>query len=440
MTEEVLEADLTWLDGAFRPGIRVAIGADGRIASVGEGGGPATRRLDGLALLPGFVNAHSHAFQRALRGSGERFPAGAGSFWTWREAMYQLVERLDRESLARICRQAFAEMRDAGTTTVGEFHYLHHDRADDFAFDAVVLAAAAEVGIRLVLLQTYYATGAIGRPLAGGQRRFSTPSVDDFLARLDRLQGDLDPATQSLGLVAHSVRAVHPDDIARLHRESVRRALPFHIHVEEQQGEIEECLDAYGKRPMAVLCDAIATASNVTAIHCTHTTSGDLTRYVEAGGRICCCPLTEGNLGDGIPGLRGVPAAWRRLCLGSDSNLRIAPIEDMRWLEYGQRLQGEIRGVLPDASGWVAPTLLAAATEGGAAALRVDAGRLARGAWADLAAIDLSTPALRDIPPDRLLDAVVFGAGNEAIAGTWVGGRWRPTGGGAGERGRLALS
>jgi formimidoylglutamate deiminase len=440
MTEQVLEADLTFVGSAFRPGVRVAIGADGRISSVGAGGARNTRRLPGVALLPGFVNAHSHAFQRALRGSGESFPAGAGSFWTWREAMYGLVERLDRESLGRICRQTFGEMRDAGTTTVGEFHYLHHDGPDDFGFDAVVLAAAAEVGVRLVLLQTFYATGGIGRPLLGGQRRFSTPSVDDFLDRLGRLEGELEPATQTLGLVAHSVRAARPEDIARLHQESVRRRLPFHIHVEEQQGEIDECLAAYGKRPMAVLCEAIATASNVTAIHCTHTTPADLARYVGAGGRICCCPLTEGNLGDGIPEIRAVPAAWSRLCLGSDSNLRIAPIEDMRWLEYGQRLSGELRGALPDQAGAVAPTLLAAATVGGASALGLEAGTIAPGAWADLVAVDLGSPALRDVSADRVLDAIVFGAGNEAIAGTWVGGRWRPTGGGAGEGARLALS
>jgi formimidoylglutamate deiminase len=440
MTGEVLEADLTWVGSAMQAEVRVAIDPAGRISSVGPGGAPTTRRLRDIAILPGFVNAHSHAFQRALRGSGELFPAGAGSFWTWREAMYGLVERLDRDTLARICRLAFAEMRDAGITTVGEFHYLHHDRPDDFAFDEVVLAAAAEVGIRIVLLQTYYAAGGIGRPLVGGQRRFSTQSVEDFLARTEALSSGLRERTQSLGLVAHSVRAVRPEDIARLHEASRRRRLPFHIHVEEQQGEIDACLAAYGKRPMAVLCDALENAANVTAIHCTHTLPDDLARYVAAGGRICCCPLTEGNLGDGIPDLRAVPEAWVRLCLGSDSNLRIAPIEDMRWLEYGQRLRGELRGALPDAAGAVTPTLLAAATQGGAAALDVEAGRIAPGAWADLVAIDLTTPALRDIPPERLLDAIVFGAGNEAIAGTWVGGAWRATRGRAGERDRTPVS
>ncbi len=440
MTAEVIEADLTWVGTAFRQGVRVRVDTSGRIASVEEGGPPPTRRIRGTALLPGFVNAHSHAFQRALRGAGELFPAGAGSFWTWREAMYALVERLDRDTLARICRQAFGEMRDAGTTAVGEFHYVHHERPDDFAFDAVVLAAAAEAGIRIVLLQTYYATGGIGRPLAGGQRRFSTQSVEDFLARTQALAAGLNGSTQSAGLVAHSVRAVRPDDIARLHQASRRLGVPFHIHVEEQQGEIDECLAAYGKRPMAVLCDAIADAGNVTAIHCTHTLPADMARYVAAGGRICCCPLTEGNLGDGIPDLRAVPETWRRLCLGSDSNLRIAPIEDMRWLEFGQRLRGEFRGAFPDEAGAVAPTLLAAATEGGAASLGIKAGRIVPGAWADLVAVDLTAPTLRDIPPERLLDAIVFGAGNEAIAGTWVGGQWRATGGRAGEPDRKSVS
>lgn len=429
MTGEVLEAELTWTGTDFRRGVRVAIGADGRIASVGRDAPEPTRRLGRLALLPGFVNAHSHAFQRGLRGAGEHFPTGAGSFWTWREAMYALVESLDRNSLARICRQAFSEMRDAGITTVGEFHYLHHEHPDDFAFDQVVLSAAADVGIRIVLLQTYYTTGGIGRPLRGGQLRFATQSLDRFVRQLDRLAGALQPATQSLGLVAHSIRAVTPQDIARLHRESVRRAMPFHIHVEEQRREIEESLAAFGKRPMALLCDAVESTSNITAIHCTHTTPGDLARFVGAGGRVCCCPLTEGNLGDGIPDLTAAPAAWDRLCLGSDSNARISPVEEMRWLEYGQRLRGELRGGLPDEEGSVATTLLAAATDHGARALGVEAGSIAPGAWADLTALDLGSPSLEGVPPERLAEALLFGSGNEAIAGTWVGGRWRASGG-----------
>lgn len=163
-----IQADLTWIDGAFVPAQVIAVGGDGRIESVGPARAGAAHRLEGRALLPGFVNAHSHAFQRGLRGSGERFSSGAGSFWSWREAMYALVGSLDGEALRQVCRQAFAEMRDAGITTVGEFHYLHHDSDGDFAFDDVVLEAASEVGIRIVLLQAYYSAAGIGKALEPG--------------------------------------------------------------------------------------------------------------------------------------------------------------------------------------------------------------------------------------------------------------------------------
>ena len=176
MSPIVIQADLTWTGTAFTPGVQVAVDSAGRIEAVGALGRTPTHRLDRDALLPGFVDAHSHAFQRGLRGHGERFPAGAGSFWTWRQAMYGLVGSLDRPILRALSVQAFREMRDAGITSVGEFHYVHHEREEDFAFDEVMLEAAAEAGIRIVLLQCFYATGAIGRPLEGAQRRFATPS------------------------------------------------------------------------------------------------------------------------------------------------------------------------------------------------------------------------------------------------------------------------
>jgi formimidoylglutamate deiminase len=441
---QVLEAELTWTGAAFDPGIRVEVAADGRIASVGPIGGAAastataegrlgTRgaqpvtRLPGLALLPGFIDAHSHAFQRGLRGMGEAFPAGAGSFWTWREAMYALVESLDRASLRRISARAFAEMRDAGITTVGEFHYVHHEREGDFALDDAIVEAAADAGIRLVLLYSFYATGAPGRPLAGGQRRFATAEVAELWRQVDRLAARLDPGTQTLGVAPHSIRAASPEQIREIHREAVRRGLPVHLHVEEQRREIEESLAAYGRTPMAAILDAVEDAP-FTAIHCTHTAEADMERFLAAGGTVCLCPLTEGNLGDGTPRLTQAHAAGGRLAIGTDSNNRLAMLEEMRWLEYGQRLHGELRGALPDARGEVAPTLLAAATTGGAGALGVAAGRIAAGHWADLVAIDLRAAALAEMPAERLLAALVFGAGNEAIAGTYVGGRWRATG------------
>jgi formimidoylglutamate deiminase len=425
MSRQTIQADLTWSDGGFLPNRAITIGADGRIQSIGAPGPGPVRRLEGVALLPGFVNAHSHAFQRGLRGSGERFASGTGSFWSWREAMYALVSTLDRQSLGGICRQAFAEMLNAGITTVGEFHYLHHDRDGDFAFDDVVLEAAYETGIRLVLLQAYYAAGGIGQALEAGQRRFATVDIGAYWRQMDRLAQRIDPATQSLGVVAHSIRAAGLPEIRALHAEAGRRGLPFHMHVEEQRREIEETVAACGRTPMRLLCDELDAGGNLTAVHCTHTAPADMADFLERGGRVCVCPLTEANLGDGIPDLSAAHTPGGRISLGTDSNARISAIEEMRWLEYGQRLRREARGALTGPGGEVAATTLDAATRGGAAALGLGAGGMAVGEWADLAAVDLAAPPLSGIPAAGLLEAIVFGAGNEAIKGTFVGGKWR---------------
>jgi formimidoylglutamate deiminase len=422
----LIEADLTWTGTRFEPGVQIAMGGAGRIEAVGPLGRAGAERLNRIALLPGFVDTHSHAFQRGLRGRGERFPAGAGSFWTWREAMYELVDSLDRASLRQLSAKAFGEMRDAGITTVGEFHYVHHERDGDFALDEAVLQAAADVGIRIVLLYSYYATGAPGQPLRGPQRRFATPSIDGFWRQVDRLAPLLDPATQTLGIAPHSIRAASPDQIAVLHGEAVRRGLPVHLHVEEQRREIDEAIAAYGRTPMAAILDAVQGGA-FTAVHCTHTTDTDMQRFLAAGGIACLCPLTEGNLGDGIPRLARAHSVGGRLALGTDSNNRLAMFEEMRWLEYGQRLRDELRGALLDDTGNVAPILLDAATKGGAQALGLPAGRIVPGCWADLVAVDLGARPLAEVPREHLLEALVFGAGNEVIAGTYIGGRWRAT-------------
>jgi formimidoylglutamate deiminase len=423
---QVIAADWTWTGERFAPGVQVEVGNDGRIAAVGALGREPDRPLAGHALLPGFVSAHSHAFQRGLRGRGETFPAGAGSFWTWREAMYALVDRLQPKEFRRLCLQTFREMRAAGVTAVGEFHYFHHGASgDDWAFDSLLLDAATAAGIRLALLEVYYRTGAIGQPLAGPQRCFGTPSPAAYWEQMDRLAGRLDPRRQSLGAAVHSVRAAAPEEIAAIYDEARKRDLVFHLHVEEQRREIEDALAFYGKRPMTLLCDTLGTATDLTAVHCTHTGLEDLERFVSLGGTVCACPLTEANLGDGLPGFADLHHLGGGLCLGTDSNARISLLDEMRWLEYGQRLATESRGVLRDAGGGVATTLLRAATDGGARALGIEAGRIEPGLWADLVALDLAAPALAGWEPDTLLDALVFGAGEEAIAATCVGGEWQ---------------
>ena len=424
----IVEADLAWTGNRFESGVQVAVSADGRIAAAGPLGRTADLRLAGQALLPGLVSAHSHAFQRGLRGRGEVFPEGGGSFWSWREAMYGLVGRLGADDFQALCARTFREMRRAGVTTVGEFHYFHHqdETADaaDYAFDERVLAAAAEAGIRIALIEVYYRTGGVGQPLAGPQRRFGSPSPARYWEQMDRLAARLDPRRESLGAAVHSLRAAGPEDLAAVYDEARRRDLPFHVHVEEQRREIDDVLAHYGQRPMALLLATLGTATDLTAVHCTHTDAEEMDRFLAAGGTVCLCPLTEANLGDGIAAVPRARPASRAFCLGSDSNARISLIEEMRWLEYAQRLATESRGVLRDGEGSVATTLLEAATATGARALGVDAGRIEPGLWADFAAIDLGAPSLAGWTPETLLESVIFGATDEVVAATCVGGEW----------------
>lgn len=340
--------------------------------------------------------------------------------------MYQLVESLDGERFREISARAFREMREAGITAVGEFHYLHHGpEGDGHDFDPLVLEAAAEAGIRIALLTTCYRTGGIDRPLEGAQRRFATPKDEPFWESVDRLSGLADPRTQTVGVAAHSLRAVPLPDIVRLREEAARRGLVFHIHVEEQRREAEECAARHGKRPLALLNDALAIDGRITVVHGTHAEPAHLERFLAAGGNLCVCPLTEGNLGDGIPALAPVAGAEGGLCLGTDSNGRISMVEEMRWLEYGQRLRSEGRGRIADPEGDTARALLAIASLGGARSLGIEAGEIAPGRWADLLALDLEATALAGSDADTLLAAWVFGGGNEAVVTTCVGGRWR---------------
>ncbi|MCL6553574.1 MAG: amidohydrolase family protein, partial [Firmicutes bacterium] len=294
---QVIAADLTWTGEQFESGILVVVGDDGRIHHVGRSSVEPTVVLRDRALLPGAVNAHSHAFQLGLRGLGEQFPTGPDSFWTWREAMYGLVERIEPEEFVRISERAFAEMRASGITSVGEFHYLHHTAGTcDFSYDRLLLEAACRAGIRLVLLASYYRTGGIGQPLRGAQRRFAVSDPAAYFAQLDQLASTLG-ANQSLGVAVHSLRATPMDDLATIHQESLRRGMVFHLHMEEQRREVDEALTLLGRTPMRVLLDSVDTARNITAVHCTHTSPPDADAFIGAGGRICLCPLTEANLG-----------------------------------------------------------------------------------------------------------------------------------------------
>ncbi|HXV64889.1 MAG TPA: amidohydrolase family protein, partial [Vicinamibacteria bacterium] len=252
----IVEPDFVWLPSCFRSRHQIEILDDGTFGRIGESFAQTAERLPGEVLLPGMVNAHSHAFQRGLRGKTETFPRESGTFWSWREQMYRLVDRMDAREFHRQSLLAFREMVRAGITSVGEFHYLHHPPSgDEYELDRVVLDAAREAGIRIVLLDVCYLTGDVGEPLQGAQARFGSASVEAFVASLERLFPGLDSRSQSLGIAAHSIRAVPIEAAVALHRWARERGLVFHMHVEEQEREIEASVARYGKRPLALLLD-----------------------------------------------------------------------------------------------------------------------------------------------------------------------------------------
>ncbi|MDQ1599244.1 MAG: hypothetical protein QOD68_718, partial [Actinomycetota bacterium] len=299
-------ADLAWLPpGRLGRDVTVEV-EDGRIAQVTEGTGAAgAEHLPGL-LLPGFANAHSHAFHRALRGRTQRDTGGRGSFWTWREQMYAVAARLDPESYLALARAAYGEMVLAGITRVGEFHYLHHapdgsPYDDPNAMGHALVQAAREAGLRLTLLDTCYLTGGIGEPLDGVQRRFGDADAAGWAARVDALQAALDAAPDVVvGAAVHSVRAVPADQLATVVEWSADHAAPLHVHVSEQQRENEACLAAYGVTPTGLLHDHGALGPRTTAVHATHLTDGDVELLGTSGTAVCMCPTTERDLADGV--------------------------------------------------------------------------------------------------------------------------------------------
>ena len=400
-------AELAWL-GDGEPGLRrdVLIELDGeRFAAVTPGvtdPGPDVVRLRGLTI-PGLANAHSHAFHRALRG---RTHIGRGTFWTWRERMYELAGRLEPDTYHALARAAYAEMALAGVTCVGEFHYLHHapngvPYADMNAMGHALLAAADEAGIRITLLDTLYLTATVdGGPPEGPQRRFSDEDVDGWSVRHSSLS---DAPYARIGAALHSVRAVPAEAIATFAERTA--GVPLHLHLSEQRAENEACLAYHDRTPTQLLADAGVLGPGTTAVHATHVTDSDRALLGDSATRVCLCPTTERDLGDGIGPARALADAGSPLCLGSDSHAVVDLFEEARAVELHERLRAEQRGHFS------AEDLLTAATAGGHAALGwPDAGRIAPGARADLVTVRLDTVRTAGADPAQALAAVVFAA------------------------------
>jgi formiminoglutamate deiminase len=407
--------ELAWLGGERADADALVEVQDGRIAAVSSGP-PASGaiRLEGLTI-PGLANAHSHAFQRALRG---RTQAGSGTFWTWRDQMYRLADRLDPESYHALARATFAEMALAGITCVGEFHYLHHEpggrRYDDpNEMGRAMIAAAAAAGIRITLLDACYLHGGLGEPPSTTQLRFSDGDADAWAGRVDAL-----PETESarVGAAIHSVRAVDPESAAVVAAWANGGGRPLHAHVSEQPAENHACLDAYGRTPTRVLHDAGALEGRFTAVHATHPHDDD--PPLLGSTTICACPTTERDLADGIGPMRRLAERGASLALGSDSHAAIDLFEEARALELDERLATGERGLHRSAA------LLRAATEDGHACLGwPDAGRIAAGNRADLVTVSLDGVRLAGTDPENALEALVFAASAADVRRVIVDGR-----------------
>lgn len=357
--------------------------------------------------VPGLPNLHSHAFQRAMAGLTERRGSESDSFWTWREQMYRFVERLTPDDLEAIAAQAYMEMLEAGFTWVAEFHYLHH-QPDGRPYDNVaemserIVAAAAEVGIGLTLLPVLYRQGGFGgRPATPGQRRFLNDRESYARIMETRVPGG------RIGIAPHSLRAVTLDDL-RWAAETWR-GQPAHIHVSEQTREVEDCLAAHGRRPIDLLMDTVPVDENWCLVHATHADSGERARIAQAKAVVGLCPITEANLGDGLFDVPDFLGQDGRLGVGSDSNVRISAADELRTLEYGQRLIHRQRNVLGDASRSTGRRLFEAALAGGAQAAGA----------ADDAVVTLDTA---DHHGDAILDHWLFAADNAAIVSVERGG------------------
>lgn len=428
-----LFAPLALLPDGWTRDVRVRIDAAGRIASVEPGAvpGPGDTVLGGRALLPAPSNLHSHAFQRAMAGMTERRGPTADSFWTWRRLMYRFLDVLDPDEIEAIAALVYVEMLEAGYAAVAEFHYLHHapggaPYADPAELSHRIAAAARATGIGLTLVPVLYTFGGADRaPLAGGQLRFGN-GLDAFLRLHERAAAGLG-SDGRLGAAPHSLRASTPDDIRAL--VATLPDGPMHIHAAEQVKEVEDVVAWLGARPVEVLLDAIGIGPRWTLIHATQMTAGETARLAASGATAGLCPITESNLGDGIFPGPGYRAAGGTFGIGSDSNVRIALGEELRTLEYSQRLRDRARNVLADADTSVGRTLYLGALEGGARALGRDSGALQVGLLADALTLDFDHPVLMALADDALLDGWIFAADDRVIRDVWSGGRAVVTGG-----------
>ncbi len=424
MTRLFFESAL--LPGGWAERVCIDIDDAGEITGIGVGAEPGSVDFSGAVAVPGLPNLHSHAFQRAMSGLAEIRGSGDDSFWTWRQAMYRFLAHLTPDDLRAIATQLYVEMLEAGFTSVGVFHYVHH-RPDGAPYDdigamaAAIAEAAQTTGIGITFLPVFYANGGFGAAApTEGQRRF----VNDpgrfgrLLERTREIAGDV--ADAAVGIAPHSLRSTMPESLKQVLALSDNG--PIHIHIAEQQKEVEDCVDWCGRRPVEWLLEAHDVDARWCLVHATHMIREECVGLARTGAIAGLCPLTEANLGDGIFDGVTFTEAGGRFGIGSDSHIYISVAEELRLLEYSQRLRDRKRNRL-SGKGSTGRTLYDGALVGGAQASGRRLGRLQPGCRADIVSLDAGHPALIGRGGDQWLDGWLFAGDNSIVRDVWVGGR-----------------
>ncbi|WPN53585.1 formimidoylglutamate deiminase [Pseudomonas sp. P9_2] len=423
-------AERALLPNGWANDVRLEVSADGLLTKVAANASADGAERLGGPVLAGMPNLHSHAFQRAMAGLAEVAGNPNDSFWTWRDLMYRMVGKINPEQLQVIARQLYIEMLKAGYTSVAEFHYVHHDTngqpyADRTELSRQISLAAASSGIGLTLLPVLYTHAGFGGQAPNeGQRRFIN-STEHYLDLQARLQPILtaQPA-QQLGLCFHSLRAVTPEQIQQVLAAS-DKTCPVHIHIAEQQKEVDDCLAWSGKRPLQWLYDNVEVDERWCLVHATHADADEVTRMANSRAIAGLCLTTEANLGDGIFPAVDFLAQGGRMGIGSDSHVSLSVVEELRWLEYGQRLRDQRRNRLYRSDQpMVGRTLFDAALDGGAQALGQPIGRLEVGKRADWIVLDGNDPYLATASEDGILNRWLFAGGDRQVRDVLVNGKW----------------
>jgi formimidoylglutamate deiminase len=426
----ILQFSAALLEHGWQDHVLMKVSQSGWIQSIYPPGSDAQPdEIYDAVALPGMVNVHSHAFQRAFAGLSEFQTGQQDSFWTWRSLMYEFVSKLSPDDIYLIARQLYLEMLLAGYTWVGEFHYLHHDlngkrysRTNEIS--KALLRAARETGIGLCLIPTLYQRGGFDdQRLQSGQKRFELAN-DEMLELVDSLPEDSDPSF-NLGIALHSLRAVSIDAARSLLAaiENRRPDCPIHLHIAEQRMEVSDCIRRHAKRPVALLFDRFSVGPNWCLIHATHLDEAERDLIAQSGAVVGLCPTTEANLGDGFFPARPYLDSGGKIAIGSDSHCSIDFREELRLLEYGHRLRAGQRAVLGSSEQSVGRRLYQLASQGGGQAIGVATGVIAEGNRADLTLIDRNHPAIAGASNDRLIDRLIFCNADDPVIGVIVGGQ-----------------